>query len=248
MNHMLDNKIIVVTGGKGLLGRTFVQDIREKGGTVIIFDNNLTTNIELDEIACDITDSLSIQQSIDLVVKKYGRIDGWVNNAYPRTEDWGRKSFDEESMESFATNVDWHLVGYIKCCQAALNQMKTQGYGSLINMASIYGVNGPDFTVYNGTTMLNEGAYAAIKGGLINFTRFLAAFYGPFNLRVNCVSPGGIFDHQNPIFVKNYEDKVPMRRMGNPDDIAPSISFLLSDGAKYITGHNLIVDGGWTAI
>jgi NAD(P)-dependent dehydrogenase (short-subunit alcohol dehydrogenase family) len=126
--------------------------------------------------------------------------------------------------------------------------MKKQQSGSLINMTSIYGINGPDFSIYQGTPMLNEGAYAAIKGGLINLTRYLAAFYGPYNVRVNCVSPGGIFDNQNPVFVRNYENKVPMRRLGNPDDIAPSISFLLSDGARYITGHNLVVDGGWTSI
>lgn len=246
--NMLKDKIIVVTGGKGLLGNAFVQELLAKEGTVIVLDNNATTDLNKNEINCDITDKPSIQHAMDLILAKYGRIDGWVNNAYPRTEDWGKKPFDEESMESFSKNVEWHLGGYVKCCQLVLNQMKQQQSGSLINMSSIYGVVGPDFTIYNGTSMLNEGAYAAIKGGLINFTRYMAAFYGPYNVRVNCVSPGGIFDHQNPVFVKNYEDKVPMRRLGNPGDIAPSISFLLSDGARYITGHNLIVDGGWTAI
>jgi NAD(P)-dependent dehydrogenase (short-subunit alcohol dehydrogenase family) len=96
--------------------------------------------------------------------------------------------------------------------------------------------------------MLTAAPYAAIKGGIINFTRFLASRYGQYNVRINTVSPGGIFDNQPEPFVNAYNHKVPMKRMGNPDDIAPSVSFLLSEEAKYITGQNLIVDGGWTAI
>ena len=97
--------------------------------------------------------------------------------------------------------------------------------------------------------MINSpAAYTAIKGGIINFTRFLASYYGRFGVRANCVSPGGIFDNQNPVFVNNYEERVPMKRMGKPEDVAGPVSFLLSDDAAYITGHNLLVDGGWTCI
>jgi NAD(P)-dependent dehydrogenase (short-subunit alcohol dehydrogenase family) len=96
--------------------------------------------------------------------------------------------------------------------------------------------------------MTMPAAYSAIKGAIVNFSRYLAAYLGPQNIRVNTVSPGGIFDKQNPIFVENYEKKVPMRRMGFPDDISPSVAFLLSEDAKYITGQNLVIDGGWTAI
>ena len=126
--------------------------------------------------------------------------------------------------------------------------MVKQKRGSIINMASMYGVVAPDFTVYDGTNMTMPAAYSAIKGGLVNLTRYIAAYYGPQQIRVNTVSPGGIFDNQNTIFVRNYEKKVPMRRMGTPSDIAPSVVFLLSDDSKYITGQNLIIDGGWTAI
>jgi NAD(P)-dependent dehydrogenase (short-subunit alcohol dehydrogenase family) len=107
---------------------------------------------------------------------------------------------------------------------------------------------GPDFGVYDGTEMTMPAAYSAIKGGVVNFSRYLASYYGPDNIRINCVSPGGIFDNQNDIFIKQYERRVPMRRMGLPADIAPSVTFLLSDAAGYITGHNLMVDGGWTII
>jgi len=126
--------------------------------------------------------------------------------------------------------------------------MKNQQFGSIVNISSIYGTVGPDFTIYEGTNMTMPAAYSAIKGGIVNFTRYLASYYGPYGIRVNCVSPGGILDQQDELFVKQYEKKVPMRRMGLPEDIAPSISFLLSDETKYITGQNLIIDGGWTSI
>ena len=126
--------------------------------------------------------------------------------------------------------------------------MAVQNSGAIVNIASIYGVVGNDFTLYEEYGGTSPAAYSAIKGGIINFTRYLASYYGKKGIRINCVSPGGIFDHQNPSFVARYEAKVPMGRLGNPDDIAPSVSFLLSDEAKYITGQNLIVDGGWTCI
>jgi NAD(P)-dependent dehydrogenase (short-subunit alcohol dehydrogenase family) len=126
--------------------------------------------------------------------------------------------------------------------------MKKQGNGSIVNIGSTYGVVSPDFTVYDGTEMTSPAAYTAIKGGVINFTRYLAAYFGKHGVRANCVSPGGIFDNQNPIFVKNYEHKVPLKRMGKPSDIAGPVAFLLSDDAAYVTGHNLMADGGWTCI
>jgi NAD(P)-dependent dehydrogenase (short-subunit alcohol dehydrogenase family) len=126
--------------------------------------------------------------------------------------------------------------------------MKEQKSGSVVNIGSTYGVVGNDFTIYENTNMNPPSEYPAIKGGIINLTRYLASLYGKHNVRVNSVSPGGIFDHQPEPFVKAYEKRVPLKRMGNPDDIAPPVSFLLSEGAKYITGHNLMVDGGWTCI
>ena len=120
--------------------------------------------------------------------------------------------------------------------------------GSIVNIGSIYGVVGPDFNVYDNTNLTMPAAYSAIKGGIINFSRYLSSYYGKHNIRVNCISPGGIFNDQESVFVKNYENRVPMKRMGNPEDISPAVSFLLSDESSYITGQNLIIDGGWTAI
>ena len=126
--------------------------------------------------------------------------------------------------------------------------MKENRSGSIVNISSIYGVVGPDFTLYNGTDMTMPAAYSAIKGGLINLTRYLASYFGPYNIRINCVSPGGVLDGQPQTFIDNYNNKVPMKRMANPDDISPSVAFLLSNDSTYITGQNLIVDGGWTCI
>ena len=126
--------------------------------------------------------------------------------------------------------------------------MAAKKNGSIVNIGSIYGTVGPDFNVYNNTELTMPAAYSAIKGGVINFTRYLSSYYGKNNIRVNCVSPGGIFNSQPVEFVKNYENKVPMQRMGKPEDISPAVSFLLSDDSSYITGQNLIIDGGWTSI
>ena len=247
MKNSLENKIIVITGGNGLLGSTMIKKIKSDGAFLINLDINHKTNEDLSNIECDITSKNSINNALSTILKKYNRIDGLVNNAYPRTKDWGNK-FEDIKLESWKQNIDWQLNSYFYVSQQVAIQMSKQMYGSIINVASIYGVVGPDFSVYDETTMTMPAGYSAIKGGLINLTRYMASYFGPHKVRVNSVSPGGIFDNQNINFVKNYEKRVPLGRMGSPDDIAPSVSFLLSDDAGYITGQNLIVDGGWTAI
>lgn len=243
----LSNKVIIVTGGNGLIGKAILFDIRKAGAIAINAEINVLDNLENGMIQCNITDSLSVQAAISKVINKYGRIDGLVNSAYPRTKDWAVK-FENIPEESWKQNVDMQLNSLFVICQVVLRQMKIQGRGSIVNISSVYGLVGPDFGVYDGTEMTMPAAYSAIKGGVVNFSRYLASYYGPDNIRINCVSPGGIFDNQNDIFIKQYERRVPMRRMGLPADIAPSVTFLLSDAAGYITGHNLMVDGGWTII
>ena len=243
----LTNKIIVVTGGSGLIGSAILAHVRAEGATGINAEIQVETDLEKNMITCDITNEGSVQQTIDFIIQKHKKIDGWVNCAYPRTSDWGNH-FENISAASWKQNVDLQLNSVFTCCQLISKQMKLQKTGSIVNLSSIYGVVGPDFSVYEGTGMTMPAAYAAIKGGIISFTRYLASYLGADGIRVNCVSPGGIFDNQNELFVKQYEQRVPMKRMGKADDIAPSISFLLSDEAAYITGHNLVIDGGWTAI
>lgn len=243
----LKDKIIIVTGGSGLIGKAVVNDISQKGGFAVNIDLLEKTDLKKGVLQADLTNDTSVQEAVAQIISTFGRIDGLVNNAYPRTKDWGAK-FENIKPDSWRKNVDIQLNSYVVISQEVLKQMKLQQSGSIVNVASIYGVVGNDFTIYEGTEINPPAAYSAIKGGIINFSRYLASYYGKDNIRVNCVSPGGIFDNQPEAFVKNYEHKVPLKRMGSPEDIAPPVSFLLSEEAKYITGHNLLVDGGWTAI
>lgn len=243
----LKDKVVIVTGGSGLLGKAFISHIKSEGGNAINADIKEKTDLQSGSLNMDITIDRSIFEGFQAVLNEFGRIDGLVNNAYPRTSDWGTK-FEAINPSSWRKNVDMQMNSYFICCQEALSIMLNQRFGSIVNISSIYGIVGNDFTLYEEYGGTSPAAYAAIKGGLINLTRYLASYYGKSGIRLNCVSPGGIFDHQHPSFVSRYEAKVPMGRMGNPEDIAPAVSFLLSDEARYITGHNLVVDGGWTAI
>ena len=243
----LAEKIILLTGGNGLLGKCIHENLLHQGATVINADIEAKDSDDFTTLHCDITNEPSIKRTVAMVLKHYGRIDGLINNAYPRTKDWGVK-FEDIPFLSWQKNIDFQLNSYFLLSQTVLASMKEKKSGSIVNIGSVYGIVGPDFSIYEGTEMTMPAAYSAIKGGLINLTRYLASYYGPYQVRINCVSPGGVFDNQPEKFVQNYNKKVPMRRMAAPGDIAPAVSFLLSDDASYITGQNLIIDGGWTCI
>ncbi|WP_448105362.1 SDR family oxidoreductase [Pedobacter panaciterrae] len=243
----LEDKIIIVTGGSGLIGKPIVSHLKENGAIVINAELNVVTDWFAGDYQCDVTDENSIHNMVSEVVSKYGRIDGLVNNAYPRTKDWGVK-FEDIPFESWQKNVDMQMNFVFLLCQKVLAHMKAQESGSIVNIASIYGVVGNDFTIYEGYGGTSPAAYAAIKGGIINLSRYLASYYGKFNIRVNCVSPGGIKDNQHPSFIERYEEKSPLKRMGRAEEISPAVTFLLSEEASFVTGHNLMVDGGWSII
>lgn len=249
MSDRLKDKIVILTGASGLIGKATRAHLLLNGAKVISVDKNISTNQESLSYNYDITNEKEIDSLLVEVMNTYGRIDGLVSLAYPRTKDWGLK-FEDIPLDSWRENVDMQMNSVFYICQQVLEIMRKQQKGSIVNIASIYGVVGNDFTLYEGYGGTSPAAYSAIKGGIINFSRYIASYYGKYNIRVNCVSPGGILDEtkQQPSFIKRYSEKSPLKRLGNPEEIAPAITFLLSDEASFITGHNLMVDGGWTCI
>ena len=202
----LQDKVIFVPGGKGLLGKAIAQQIQQDGGICIAGEKDAKDDLDKGEIQCDVTTPATVTQALEKIISKYGRLDGLANTAYPRTGDWGKK-FEDINLDSWKANVDMQMNSVFFMCQQALQFMKKAGSGSVVNIASIYGMVAPDFSVYEGTNLTMPAAYSAIKGGIINLTKYLAAYFGPDNIRVNCVSPGGIFDNQAESFVSNYEKR-----------------------------------------
>lgn len=254
----LENKVAFITGGAGLIGTEVTRALADAGARVVILDIDETKvqklieqlkndGLDVEFEKFDVTDLQSIEERIDKLYSKYGKIDVWVNTAYPKTGDWGNK-LEDLSLESWRKNVDMQLNSYSWISRKVCLVMKEQKTGSLINFGSIYGVVGNNFSVYDGTDLTSPMAYSAIKGGIVNLSRYLASYFGEFNVRVNTICPGGIFNNQNETFVKNYERNTPLKRMGKPEEIASAVLFLASDASAYVTGIALMVDGGWTAI
>lgn len=255
----LKGKVVFVTGGTGLIGNEVCKALASASAKTVILDIDNKKGIKLErEIRkskqkayyehFDITDLENIEARIDSLLKKYKQMDAWINSAYPKTADWGNV-VEKVNLDSWCKNVDMHLNSYAWTSRyVALIMKKSDTQGTIINFGSIYGMQGNDFTMYEGTKMTCPMAYSAIKGGIINFTRYLASYFGKYGIRLNNICPGGIFNNQNKIFVKNYEKRVPLKRMGKPEDIASVVLFLTSDAASYINGATIMVDGGWTIV
>jgi len=252
--RMLDfgNKVIVITGGLGLIGRQLVLAFAEYNGLVVVADIDKgrfeelfakIKNLYFEKL--DISDPVDIESCIERIIGKWEKIDVWINCAYPRTADWGRW-MDDITFDSWNKNIQAHLGGYFWTSKLVLNHMKKRRSGNLINFGSIYGTLGPNFDIYEGTKITMPVVYSAMKGGILSLTRYYAALYGPYNIRVNSICPGGVYDQQDDIFVEKYSKLTPLKRMAHAYEIAMPVLFLASDSASYITGHTLMVDGGWS--
>ncbi|MCL4338828.1 SDR family oxidoreductase [Patescibacteria group bacterium] len=253
----LQDKPILIVGGMGLIGKVLAKGFSSSGSKLIIADVN-TDQKFLEKVNTssknkvifykfDTTKEKSIDELIEFSCQKMGKIEVFINCSWPKTEDWS-KNVEEMPYSSVEKNLAMHLGGYYHCTQKIAVYMKNkspQG-GNIINFSSIYGTVAPTFSIYNNTEMTSPSPYALIKGGVNMMTKYFASYFGKYDIRVNCISPGGVKANQNPDFIKNYEKLTPLGRMASPDDLVGPTLFLASDISGYITGHNLLVDGGWT--
>lgn len=260
-DYRLGGKTILLTGASGMLGSHFAGALYNAGANVILADLDYAGCLKLkNKIAkdsrrlfareLDITDEKSVKECLDAAIKKFKRLDGLVNNAVYRPT---AESFTSRSLANFRKATDVNVNGNFLMTRETAKIMKKQKSGVIVKIGSIYGVVAHDPSIYPGAKEANAEYYAFHKGGLINFTRYLAALLGRHNIRVNALSPGGIFFDEdqrmrNKAFVSNFSKRVPLGRFARPEEICGPLIFLLSDESRYVTGHNLIVDGGWTAI
>ena len=254
MNELVKDKVIIVTGGAGLLGKTFCQEIADNGGIAVVAEydiaiaNKLCASLENTHIVpaqIDITNKASIEALIVHVSEKYGKIDALVNSAYPRNKNYG-KHFFEVAYTDFCENVGMNLGGYFLTSQQFAKYFEKQGYGNIINLASIYGVIAPRFEIYDNTPMTMPVEYAAIKSGLIHLTKYMAKYFKGKNIRVNTISLGGIEDKQPESFLKAYKEFCLNKGMLDAKDIAGTVLYLLSDLSEFVNGQNIVVDDGFT--
>lgn len=253
---LLDGKVVVISGGAGLLGRRFSLAVAQAGGLAVVADRDLDAaqavvgTIQADggqaEAApSDITDGDALDGLIADLHERHGRIDAVVNSAYPRNANYGRK-LEEVTYADFCANTGLHLGGYFLVAQRFALYFRDQGGGAIVNLASIYGTLAPRFDIYAGTSMTMPVEYAAIKSAVIQLTRYFAQYFKADGVRVNALSPGGILDRQPQAFLDRYDAHCGGKGMLEAEDVAGALLFLLSDDARYVTGQNLIVDDGFS--
>jgi len=268
----LDDKIAVVFGGNGYLGKQFCKSLLEYGAKVYSCDMNIAESEETKALQGKYSkrfqmtkvDAASKQELIKLrehIIEKDKRVDVLVNTTTMKGKDF-YLPFEEVSLEGWNIGLLGNLTIPFLTIQALISVFLKQREGSIINIASHYGMVGNDQRIYEGSNLhkiyvkdhpeikqqvYSHGGYNAAKGGLINFTRYLAAYYGKYNIRVNCISPGGVYrEDEDKVFVRKYSEKTPLGRKAKPNEINGAVIFLASDASTYVTGHNLVVDGGYT--
>jgi NAD(P)-dependent dehydrogenase (short-subunit alcohol dehydrogenase family) len=261
----LNGKVAIVTGALGLIGKNHCEALSEAGANVVVCDLDQKKCEDFSKslsqksigIGVDITQKKSVEELKKIVLEKFNRIDILVNNAaindmFENPQAAAELSmFENYPLELWQKSLDVNVTGMFLCSQVIGSYMAEQKSGSIINVASTYGVVAPDQSLYKKTdgtqSFYKSAAYPVTKGAVISFTRFLAAYWGNKGVRVNTLTPGGVENNQDEYFIKNYSAKTPLGRMAAPADYKGAIVFLASDASSYMTGANLIVDGGWTA-
>ncbi len=266
MNFSLEGKTAIVTGASGLIGQKHCEALAAAGANVVVADilelqsKNVANALGEKHLGLklDVTSQASLDRAKELILERYGRIDILVNNAaindmFENPElAKDLSAFENYPLEAFRKSIEVNVLGMFLCSQVFGKVMAEQGSGSIINVASTYGMVGPDQSIYRdeagNQTFFKSPSYPTTKGAVINFTRYLAAYWGHKGVRVNTLSPGGVENAQNEFFVKNYAAKTLLGRMAEATDYQGAVVFLASEASSYMTGANLVVDGGWTAI
>lgn len=251
----VDGRVVVVTGAGGLIGSTLADALHERGACLALVD---TVEDKLDRVTAryaerciaagtDVSDGEAVARLVQIVLEAYGRVDALVNAHQFKPEGFLEalpEHFDEALWDDI---LRVNLKGTFLTCREFGRQMIVQQGGTIVNLASTYGVVSSNPALYADNSMGNPLAYTASKGGVIALTKYLAAYWGEHNVRVNCVTPHGVYNQQEERFVERFSSMSPLQRMSEVEEVVGAIIYLIADASSYTTGANLLVEGGWTA-
>lgn len=264
----MTGKTAIITGAAGLLGKQFCLALAQAGANVVMADLDkkpvLENEVEFREmglnalaVEVDVSDPDSTKSMVERALTVFGSVDVLVNSAAldPKFDSagvsaQGANSFESFSLDAWRQALDVNLTGMFLSSQAAVVPMLKQGQGVIVNICSMYGLVGPDQRLYerpDGTRQFKPVYYSTTKAGVLGFTRYLATYYAGKNIRVNALTPGGVFNDHDEVFTTQYSARTVLGRMANLDEMNGAMLFLCSDASSYMTGSNLVVDGGWTA-
>ena len=258
----LDSQVAIITGAAGLLGKQHAIGLSDFGANVVLTDLNVElcrerakriaeqNRVQAMALQCDVTQKDSWQVLLEDVLSQFGRVDILVNNAAFTTQSPSANydaPFPDFPLADWCQILEVNLTGTFLGCQVVGRQMLKQQSGSIINMASLYGVVSPNHRMYPGTGIHQPVAYSVSKAGVIALTRYLATLWADRGVRVNCITPGGVYNQHPDLFVSRYANLSPASRMAHREEMRGALVYLASSASAYCTGHNLVVDGGWTA-
>lgn len=250
---------VYVVGGSGLIGSQIVKALEEFGASITVFDldiKNKNNSLKTKYVKFNCANEKSIKNFFTNYIKKNRCPDVFINASYPASKDWRKNTFKQINFDSYKKNIEIHLNSYVWIAKTIADQMKKKNiHGSIIQLSSMYGLVAQDDNLYKNTNISENMTYGIIKSSTIHFTKQMASYYGKYGIRVNNLVIGGIKGHikgskkkQDKIFLKKFNLKVPLKRMGEPQEIPSSVIFLASPASSYISGSNIVIDGGYSII